>query len=665
MPRYSPFLITTLLLLFRFHGEAKNPTIQDRSREAYSRIAKASDAEKIELLNEIVTFIIADSSQRALQLSAEAINLAQKIRKPSLEANSLMGLGRVLQYSGKVDSALNCFKRALHLKQTQHDLTKLEIPYFYVGFITHQRGQYKEALEEYKTALKYASLNTNHPIEGRCFTEMANCFRLLNETGKVAEYLDKAWNILQKGGDPYYLGNAYGHLGLVFNDLGMTEKATNCLVKSVRYAEVTGDSLSLGYQYSNLAGLFAMVSSKNKALEYNLKALRVFTNTSNKRGMGYSMTHLGNYYVQEENYSKALSYFKDAALLKEEVADWQGACFVYGNIAETYMKASQPSNALPFLRKADAMAGKSKDRLSETVVLNTYGNYFSAMKNHSQARYCFERSLWIAEELKLHDFITSNLSAISNEYQAEGKPAEALAFYKRYTAIKDSIVGSQDRRAQAELQLQYETEKKDRQLEQMSRLLMNSSVKSRSFLWGNLIIGMLLLAGTFIFVYRLNNRTRPAVNSISIYPEHSSSRKNAGTLLPDQASKSSLTDDMQQQIWTSLNNLMISEKLYLDSSIKLSSLAGRLNTNTSYLSKVINEQSKENFCNYLNQLRIREAQTLLSNPENQYLSIEGIAQTVGFNSKSAFNSAFKKYTSKTPSEYLSESQIAETSSVSD
>jgi AraC-like DNA-binding protein len=54
----------------------------------------------------------------------------------------------------------------------------------------------------------------------------------------------------------------------------------------------------------------------------------------------------------------------------------------------------------------------------------------------------------------------------------------------------------------------------------------------------------------------------------------------------------------------------------------------------------------------VNQYRVEEACKMFDDPTNKHITIEGIAQNVGFHSKSAFNSAFKKIMTVTPSEYL-------------
>ena len=115
--------------------------------------------------------------------------------------------------------------------------------------------------------------------------------------------------------------------------------------------------------------------------------------------------------------------------------------------------------------------------------------------------------------------------------------------------------------------------------------------------------------------------------------------------------KSSLSDDMADRFTEQLQSLMIDEKRYLDKSISLSGLALELGISIHHLSQVINEKLGLNFYDFINSQRIGEAKRRLIDPRYEHLSIASVGFEVGFNSLSAFNGAFKKFTKLTPSQF--------------
>ena len=93
------------------------------------------------------------------------------------------------------------------------------------------------------------------------------------------------------------------------------------------------------------------------------------------------------------------------------------------------------------------------------------------------------------------------------------------------------------------------------------------------------------------------------------------------------------------------------DKPYINNDLKLQDIASYLGLPPYQLSQVSNTELKTNFYSLINKYRIEEAKRLLIDPNKQHLNILEIAFETGFNSKSAFNTAFKKNTTMTPSQY--------------
>lgn len=100
-----------------------------------------------------------------------------------------------------------------------------------------------------------------------------------------------------------------------------------------------------------------------------------------------------------------------------------------------------------------------------------------------------------------------------------------------------------------------------------------------------------------------------------------------------------------------IESYIIENQRYLDPLFSLEKLSEEQSISVSVLSKIINNYSSYNFSDYINSLRIEQAKKLLNNANFASYTIVAIGLESGFNSKSTFYSAFKKFTSQTPSEY--------------
>lgn len=116
---------------------------------------------------------------------------------------------------------------------------------------------------------------------------------------------------------------------------------------------------------------------------------------------------------------------------------------------------------------------------------------------------------------------------------------------------------------------------------------------------------------------------------------------------------SKLKTDEKSEILKNLNNYLQSKAMpFLDPKLSLVTVARVLNVGTQQLSQVINERTKLNFNDYINTYRIEVAKKILMTTDYNKLTIDAIAEKAGFNSKSPFYIAFKKYTGMTPKSFI-------------
>jgi len=115
--------------------------------------------------------------------------------------------------------------------------------------------------------------------------------------------------------------------------------------------------------------------------------------------------------------------------------------------------------------------------------------------------------------------------------------------------------------------------------------------------------------------------------------------------------RSGLTEDAADSSLDKLLKFMETEKPFIDSNLKLLSLAKSISISPHHLSQIINDKLNQNFFDFVNSYRVEEAKIMLLDPSNQHFTLLAIAYDVGFNSKSAFNASFKKHSGVTPSHF--------------
>ncbi len=157
----------------------------------------------------------------------------------------------------------------------------------------------------------------------------------------------------------------------------------------------------------------------------------------------------------------------------------------------------------------------------------------------------------------------------------------------------------------------------------------------------------------FLFVLAYKSLQRHDIRLILDEPLETNTKtdENAGRLT---YKKSGLSEDAADEYQQKLLKLMDDEKPYLNNKINLSDLSVMLGVSAHNLSEIINTKLNQNFYDFINKYRVEEVQRLIREDTEMKFSILALGYEAGFSSKSAFYSAFKKFSGQTPAQYREE-----------
>jgi len=132
--------------------------------------------------------------------------------------------------------------------------------------------------------------------------------------------------------------------------------------------------------------------------------------------------------------------------------------------------------------------------------------------------------------------------------------------------------------------------------------------------------------------------------------ESSNVQQKQGAEQRSKYAKSGLTDARMRSYMMALDRIMRHEEAYLDPELKLPQLAERVGCSVNHLSQVINSGFGMSFFDYINRHRVVRAKRVLRNLD-RHAAVLKVAYSVGFNSNSAFYTAFKKRVGMTPAQF--------------
>lgn len=152
----------------------------------------------------------------------------------------------------------------------------------------------------------------------------------------------------------------------------------------------------------------------------------------------------------------------------------------------------------------------------------------------------------------------------------------------------------------------------------------------------------LIWIGLSVIIYWLGYS---GIYHLGLFTKNNQTKRVAKKIIPEEENQN------RRNRFVEIDETIREQKMYQDPNLSLQVLSDVFELSEGYLSQLINQNNEMNFAGYINGLRIEEAKKMLLDDRYSNYTIVAIGLEAGFNSKSAFYSAFRKYTGFSPSEF--------------
>ncbi len=327
-------------------------------------------------------------------------------------------------------------------------------------------------------------------------------YRITNPELSI-DLLQGAIQLSNKSKDTTGLARSYHSLGTIFYFQAKYPEALDNFLKSLKIREFIKDSINIAKGYNNVALIHFEQDNIEQSLFYHQKSIDIKLKLNDKAGLASSYGNIGNiYFKQAKKYSEkaetkqladslfnaSLNQHLKAQFLQEEVVrdkpDLSNVLFglsgTYNNIGNVfferallgYSRDENLKDALLFHQRALKIQDTINDlRGASHSYINIAGVY-EKTKRHQEALYNYQKALSLIGDLDLKESKKAIYEGLSNMYEVLGDKGNALSYYKKFVAIKDSIIDDVKHEQIAEMQARYDTEKKEQEI-----LLLNKNQK--------------------------------------------------------------------------------------------------------------------------------------------------------------------------------------------
>jgi signal transduction histidine kinase/lipopolysaccharide biosynthesis regulator YciM len=350
--------------------------------------------------------------------------------------------------------------------------------------------------------------------------------------------------LASKIADKKWISQAYNDIGISCYKTGELDSALIYYTKSYEIRKKLNDKSLIGSVLSKIGLVYQDLGNYNKALEIQFKVLKIFEDLGNERYVAMTLNNISQAYDKLKNYDKEIEYGEKAITIHLKNNNEYNAAQCYGNLASAYKFKGQVKKANEYLEKALIIFRKYEDRTSEAAALNSIGMNLRLDHKDKEALTYYKNAYSIAKEINdkssemlyAHNIscvltdnkdykeaekyslevlkntqsdnaaqLTLTFRQLATIYGYENNGQQAQYYLNKYADLKDSIFSKESASQIAEMEIKYESEKKDLELaKQNAEITLTKAEVQRKNMITYGLIGLIIFI--ILFSYLLYNR---------------------------------------------------------------------------------------------------------------------------------------------------------------
>ncbi len=436
---------------------------------------------------------------------AEAKRVAYK-EQPEILARLNQAIGNLEYYRSNLDAAKAHFNKALIL-YSEADMGRSAAGMaMNLAILMEKRGEFDSAILNYKKTLPIFEQLQDTSTLSRVLENLALAHKQNGNYDSAIFYMGQVDSVLQliTAPDSERWITVYYNKGFIYQSMSVFDKSLDFIQQGIILSEKLENDRLLRSGYVNMIDLYHRLEDTTNIRKY-IKLNRDFAEKADdKSSMAGADISLGILLLDQSNLDSALYYAENGLSLAREANSEdvvRRAYILLGNISYRRKDFKGAINNFEIVINQYP----SSRRKSMSGIYHNLGSAYMELGNFQKSTDYLSKSLELALELNVWDRLVETYESLSTNSKKQGDYKQALVYYELYKQYEDSIFNETKSQQIAEVQTQYETEKKDQSiaaLEQDKEIQTLQTSRQQSQIYLSLAGLLLVLIIAFIFYYR-------------------------------------------------------------------------------------------------------------------------------------------------------------------
>jgi len=346
---------------------------------------------------------------------------------------------------------------------------------------------------------------TPDSVIGKIYNQLFTEFYSHSAFDSAVSVSEEAVTKAQQIKDKKFESTAMVWEGMVEFEKGNYDKTVELYLQALKIKEEIKDLRGESTVLLNLANVYYERNHPEKAIEIFKQALNIKVKLKDKKGQGTVFSNLGNISLDLKQNKAALNYYLQSKKLAQEIKDTVEIAIANRALANVYLKNGNIKDAEVLARQAYSVLRNNNDR-HFTQCLTLLGKVYYEKKDYRRSIEYLLEAYNNGIKNKTPFLSLESCEYLVKAYEKLKQLDKSLSYQKLYSQINDSLLSEKMGEQLAEMQVKYETEKKEKAIEHLDKEnnkkeLELAKRKNQLLIISSVSVGVLLVLIAFYFYH--------------------------------------------------------------------------------------------------------------------------------------------------------------------
>lgn len=358
-------------------------------------------------------------------------SLLNKLNHPvndSAKAITLLEIGESLEQTVP-EKSLDYYRQALALGQQIKNNQVIVFSYIDLGICLINLQKMDSSIIYFEKGIPYAWLLKDTVRVARLLGNIGNAYLHKKDRVTAIDYYLQSARLWETCADQKYLPVLYSNTSALLDEQKEHNRALEFGNKAVALAQKLGDSFSETVALVNLSTTYSYLGQHEKEYELLMKALPLAKKNENLDHIANVYYNIGEYYFKKKNYSSALENYLESFDYGKKMGNKYHLCSVNTALAVVYHELKQDDKALKYILQAEQIANEVGIRTDLKDIYKTRAEIEQRKGNYKLAAEYFSKTLVVSDSL-FKTGTSEKVAEVEAQYQNEKKQKEIVQLEK-------------------------------------------------------------------------------------------------------------------------------------------------------------------------------------------------------------------------------------------